>query len=89
MRISDSELNGQPPPCHAYHWDNMSYTVTRVNDGARQASVLNFAAGPASCESKYGLNRNVKTGAVERFEHNLGSVLSRLWGIQGLQSAVS
>lgn len=67
----------------------MGNTISRVDDSSRQATVLDFAAGPAGGESKDGLDGNVETGTVEGLEHDLGGVLAGFWRVQGLSSTPS
>lgn len=62
----------------------MGDTVTRINDGTGQTSVLDLAAGPTRCQRQHSLYSDVQTSAVEGLEHDLGGILARFRGIQRL-----
>jgi len=66
------------------HRDNVSNTVTRIDNCARQGPVLDFGRGPRRRQRQHGLYGNVETCAVERLEEDLSSVFSVLGGVQRL-----
>lgn len=69
--------------------DDVSDTLTTVDNGTGERAVLDLGAGPGSGESKDGLDSNVETGDVEGFEHDLGNILAVLGGVERLWQSVS
>jgi len=63
--------------------DDVGDTITRVNDGAGKGPLGNLVRGPGGGQREHGLDGNVETRDVEGLEHDLGSVLTVLRGIEG------
>ena len=72
-----------------HDWDNVSDSVSRVNDGPGQRAVGDLGAAPARGEREDGLDGDVESLDVERLEHDLRRRLAvlgrverrlRLWG---------
>jgi len=62
--------------------DDVSNTITGIDDGTGESSFLGLFGGPGGSESKDGLNGNVKTGDVESLKHDLSGVFTILGGIE-------
>ena len=62
--------------------DDVSDTITRINDGSGQGSLCDLLGSPGGSQSKNSLHSNVETGHIEGLEHNLCGVLSVLRGIE-------
>ena len=60
----------------------MGDTISRVDDSAGQGALLDLLRGPRGSQGKHGLHGNVEAGHVEGLEHDLGSVLAVLGGVQ-------
>ena len=66
--------------------DHMRNTVTRVDDSSGQRAVLHLGGGPRCGKGEDGLHGDIKTGAVEGLEEDLGGVFSVLGRVQGLEN---
>ena len=65
-----------------YHWNDVSDTITRVDNSSRQGLFAHFARSPRRSQSQHSLNSNVQSLNIERLEHNLGSVFTVLGRVQ-------
>lgn len=65
-----------------YHGDNVSNSITRVNDSSSKGSFFHSLRGPRCSKSEYCLDCNVKARDVKGFKHDFGSIFSVFRGIQ-------
>lgn len=64
----------------------MGDTIAGINHSSGERSIGDLGGGPRRGEGKHGLNGNIETSAVERFEHDLGGIFTVLGGVQWLTS---
>lgn len=62
--------------------DDVSHTITRVNDGTGESTLSHLAAGPGGSKGENGLNSDVKAGDVEGLKEDLSEVLTVLGGVE-------
>jgi len=62
--------------------DNVSHTITTVDNSTSKGTILNLLLGPRGSKSKHGLHGDVKTGDVEGLEEDLCEVLTVLRSVQ-------
>jgi hypothetical protein len=87
VSASDGDaLDGRSNDVALSYRDNVGDTVTGVNNSSGEGSISHFGGGPGRGKGEHGLNGNIETSAVERFEHDLGGVFTVLGGVQWLTS---
>ena len=67
------------------NWEHVSHTITRVDNSACEISFAHsarFGAGYLCVKSQCGLNTNEQTFHIESLKHDLGHLLSILWGVK-------
>jgi len=62
--------------------DDVGHTITRVDNGTGEGTILDLLLGPRGGKGEHGLHGDVKAGNVEGLEEDLCEVLTVLGGVQ-------
>jgi hypothetical protein len=63
-------------------WNNVSYTISRIDDGSSETAVGDTVGRPGGSEGEHSLDGDIETLDIERFKHDFCCLFAILGGVE-------